>query len=73
MTQISLKAVTVMGLFSTLLVMVGCDRVATGELQVGQSTVADMKLKMGEPASVYREGIRRFGNIRRVPKACAPT
>ena len=56
MTQISLKAVTVMGLFSTLLVMVGCDRVATGELQVGQSTVADMKLKMGEPASVYREG-----------------
>ena len=39
-----------------LLLMAGCDRVATGELQAGQSTVADMKLKMGEPASVYREG-----------------
>lgn len=56
MTQISFKGVIAMGLFSTLLVMVGCDRVATGELQAGQSTVADMKLKMGEPASVYREG-----------------
>ena len=39
-----------------LLAAAGCDRVATGELQAGQSTVADMKLKMGEPASVYREG-----------------
>lgn len=39
-----------------LLLMAGCDRVATGELQAGQSTVADMKLKMGDPASVYREG-----------------
>ena len=56
MTQISFKGVIAMGLFSTLLVMAGCDRVATGELQAGQSTVADMKLKMGEPASVYREG-----------------
>ena len=56
MTQISFKGVIAMGLFSTLLVMVGCDRVATGELQAGQSTVADMKLKMGEPANVYREG-----------------
>ena len=45
-----------MGLFSVLLAAAGCDRVATGELQAGQSTVADMKLKMGEPASVYREG-----------------
>ena len=56
MTQISFKGVIAMGLFSTLLVMAGCDRVATGELQAGQSTVADMKQKMGEPASVYREG-----------------
>ena len=56
MTQISFKGVIAMGLFSTLLVMAGCDRVATGELQAGQSTVADMKLKMGEPANVYREG-----------------
>ena len=45
-----------MGLFSTILTLVGCDRVATGELQAGQSTVADLKLKMGEPASVNREG-----------------
>ena len=56
MTQISFKGVIAMGLFSTLLVMAGCDRVATGELQAGQSTVADLKLKMGEPANVYREG-----------------
>jgi len=38
--------------------LAGCDRVATGELQPGQSTVADMKQKMGEPANVYREGDR---------------
>jgi len=56
MTHISFKGAIAMGLFSTLLVVAGCDRVATGELQAGQSTVADMKLKMGEPASVYREG-----------------
>ncbi len=56
MTHFSFKGAIAMGLFSTLAVMVGCDRVATGELLVGQSTVADMKLKMGEPASVYREG-----------------
>jgi len=43
---------------SALLLTVGCDRVATGELQPGQSTVADMKQKMGEPASVFREGDR---------------
>ncbi len=45
-----------MGFFSTILGIVGCDRVATGELQAGQSTVADLKAKMGEPASVNREG-----------------
>ena len=45
-------------LLSGLLLLVACDRVATGELQPGQSTVADMKQKMGEPASVYREGDR---------------
>lgn len=45
-------------LVSALLLTVGCDRVATGELQTGQSTVADMKQKMGEPASVFREGDR---------------
>ena len=56
MTRNSVKRALVMGLFSTLLLMVGCDRVATGELQPGQSTVADLKLKMGEPASVNRDG-----------------
>jgi hypothetical protein len=56
MTHISFKGAIAMGLFSTLLVMAGCDRVASGELQAGQSTVADLKLKMGEPASVNREG-----------------
>ncbi len=50
------RGMLVMGLFSTILTLVGCDRVATGELQAGQSTVADLKLKMGEPASVNREG-----------------
>jgi hypothetical protein len=49
-----------MGLISTLLMMVGCDRVATGELQVGQSTVADLKVKMGEPASVAKDGDREI-------------
>jgi hypothetical protein len=52
----ALGGVMVMGFFSTLLLLTGCDRVATGELQAGQSTVADMKQKMGEPANVYREG-----------------
>ena len=51
----TMKGVVAMGLFSTILTLVGCDRVATGELQAGQSTVADLKLKMGEPASVNRE------------------
>ena len=50
------RGIVIMGLFSTVLTLVGCDRVATGELQAGQSTVADLKLKMGEPASVNREG-----------------
>ena len=45
-----------MGFLSTILGIVGCDRVATGELQAGQSTVADLKARMGEPASVNREG-----------------
>ena len=52
----SIKGIVIMGFFSTILTFVGCDRVATGELQAGQSTVADLKLKMGEPASVNREG-----------------
>jgi hypothetical protein len=56
MTRSSVTGALVTGLFSTLLLMVGCDRVATGELQPGQSTVADLKLKMGEPASVSRDG-----------------
>ena len=54
--KISIKGIVAMGLFSTILTLVGCDRVATGELQAGQSTVADLKAKMGEPASVNREG-----------------
>lgn len=56
----TMKGVVAMGLFSTILTLVGCDRVATGELHAGQSTVADLKLKMGEPASVNREGDREI-------------
>ena len=56
MPHTSTKGAIAMAFFSTLLGMAGCDRVATGELQVGQSTVADMKLKMGDPSNVYREG-----------------
>ena len=56
MAKTAFKGAIAVGLISTLLMIVGCDRVATGELQAGQSTVADMKLKMGEPANVYREG-----------------
>jgi hypothetical protein len=41
-----------------VLALTACDRVATGELQPGQSTVADLKQKMGEPANVWREGDR---------------
>lgn len=52
----SFKGWIAMGLFSAIAGLVGCDRVATGELQIGQSTVADMKTKMGEPASVVKEG-----------------
>ena len=50
------RGIVVMGLFSTMLMLIGCDRVATGELQAGQSSIADLKLKMGEPASVNRDG-----------------
>jgi hypothetical protein len=56
----TLKKVIAMSLFSALTALVGCDRVATGELQVGQSTVADMKAKMGEPSEVRREGDREI-------------
>ena len=56
MTRYLFNGAIAMGLFSLLLVIAGCDRVATGELQAGQSTVADLKLKMGEPATVHREG-----------------
>lgn len=54
--KVTIRGIVVMGLFSTILSLVGCDHVATGELQAGQSNVADLKLKMGEPASVNREG-----------------
>jgi hypothetical protein len=54
------KKVFAMGIFSALATLVGCDRVATGELQVGQSTVADMKFQMGEPSEVRREGDREI-------------
>lgn len=56
MKRLNFNGVLAMGLISTLLLAAGCDRVATGELQAGQSTVADLKLKLGEPASVNREG-----------------
>jgi hypothetical protein len=55
-----LKGALVVGLFSALLSVVGCDRVATGELRAGQSTVADIKIKMGEPAAVYKEADREI-------------
>ena len=58
--QSALKGVLIVSLFSTLLVVAGCDRVATGELQVGQSTIADMKFKMGEPSEVRRDGDREI-------------
>lgn len=50
------RGIVIMGLFATILTQVGCDRVATGELKAGQSTVADLKARMGEPASVNRDG-----------------
>jgi hypothetical protein len=56
MKRLILNGALAMGLISALLLATGCDRVATGELQAGQSTVADLKLKLGEPASVNREG-----------------
>ena len=37
--KVTMKGIVAMGLFSTILGVVGCDRVATGELQAGQSTV----------------------------------
>ena len=52
----AIRGILAMGLFSTVLTFMGCDRVTSGELQAGQSTVADLKAKMGEPASVNREG-----------------
>lgn len=52
----SRKRGVIVGLLAVLFALPGCDRVATGELQAGQSTIADMKQKMGEPANVYREG-----------------
>ena len=56
MKRLNLNGVLAIGLISTFLLAVGCDRVATGELQAGQSTVADLKLKLCEPASVNRVG-----------------
>ena len=50
------RGILIMGLFATILTLVGCDRVASGELQAGQPTVADLKAKMGEPSSVNRDG-----------------
>ncbi len=35
--------------------LAACDRVATGELQPGFSTVTDLRTKMGEPRVIYRE------------------
>ncbi|TAG44723.1 MAG: outer membrane protein assembly factor BamE [Betaproteobacteria bacterium] len=58
--RLSLKGALTMGLFSALLAIVGCDRVATGELRAGQSTVADMKTQMGEPSDVHKEGDREI-------------
>ena len=56
----AIRGIVIMGLLSTVVTLIGCDRVATGELQAGQSTVADLKAKMGEPANVNREGDREI-------------
>ncbi len=56
----ALRGTLAMSLISALLALVGCDRVATGELQVGQSTVADLKVKMGEPSEVRKDGDREI-------------
>ncbi len=56
----TLKGAFIMGFFSTLLAIAGCDRVATGELRAGQSTVADMKTQMGDPSDVFKEGDREI-------------
>ncbi|MFN3629817.1 MAG: hypothetical protein ACK4XK_07115 [Casimicrobiaceae bacterium] len=40
---------------SAALALAACDRVATGELQPGFSTTADLKMKMGEPRVIYRD------------------
>jgi hypothetical protein len=49
-----------MGACVLLMALAGCDRVATGELRAGQSTVADMKFQMGEPSEVRRDGDREI-------------
>ncbi|MGL4230887.1 MAG: hypothetical protein ACRCWJ_05915, partial [Casimicrobium sp.] len=59
-TKFSVRGVLAMGLIASMFALVGCDRVATGELQVGQSTVADMKFKMGEPSEVRKDGDREI-------------
>jgi hypothetical protein len=58
--KISVRIAVAVGLISSLLAFAGCDRVATGELQVGQSTVADMKFQMGEPSEVRKSGDREI-------------
>ncbi|MCS6997311.1 MAG: outer membrane protein assembly factor BamE [Casimicrobiaceae bacterium] len=40
---------------AALALLAACDRVATGELQPGFSTVTDLRAKMGEPRVIYRE------------------
>jgi hypothetical protein len=50
------KKLIATGFFFAIAMLLGCDRVATGELQVGQSSVADMKFKMGEPSEVRKDG-----------------
>ena len=68
----TLRGALAVGFFSTMLTLVGCDCVATGELQAGQSTVADTKLKMGEPASVNREGDKEIWEYPLGPEGTRP-
>lgn len=45
---------------AAVVTLAACDRVATGELQPGFSTVTDLRTKMGEPRVIYRDAGREI-------------
>jgi len=48
--KIAFRGIVIMGLFSTILTLVGCDRVATGELRVERVETEDgVLLACGQP------------------------